>query len=199
MSVTKISGHTCSEIKSTAASWNVTLSCLFSSLPCTCILCHFKQEIFPLIDLSLVSIIQTNLPLQGLDSEYATHADWVTETNLSLAILAYTTWYGHCHLVCRGQGERCPKAWNLRQYCFILLQNTDTNMLCRLFDDRKCMDIYLPIHQEYCYLGKQKISLYFSTSTCEHLWPSPSHFVNCPKCSHNRSKDVADRSVWNIF
>ncbi len=42
-------------------------------------------------------------------------------------------------------------------------------MLCRLFDDHKYMDIYLPIHQEYCYLGKQKISLYFSASTCKHL------------------------------
>ncbi len=43
-------------------------------------------------------------------------------------------------------------------------------MLCGLFDDRKYMDIYLPIHQEYCYLGKQKISLYFSASTCDlHL------------------------------
>ncbi len=34
-------------------------------------------------------------------------------------------------------------------------------MLCRLFDDRKYMDKYLPIPQEYCYLGKQKNSLHF--------------------------------------
>ncbi len=27
--------------------------------------------------------------------------------------------------------------------------------------------------KEYGYLGKQKICLYFPTSTCEHLWPSP--------------------------
>ncbi len=39
------------------------------------------------------------------------------------------------------QIECCPEAWNL---------------LCRLFDDRKYMDIYLPIPQEFCYLGKQK-------------------------------------------
>ncbi len=37
------------EFKSTAPSWNVTLSCLYSSLPyhvvnCACILHHFKQE-----------------------------------------------------------------------------------------------------------------------------------------------------------
>ncbi len=100
MSVTRILGHTCTEIKSNAVSWNVTLSCLFSSLPCTCILRHFKQEISPLEDLAQVSIIQTNLQPQGLDSEYATQADWVTKSNLPLAILAYTTWYGHCHLVC---------------------------------------------------------------------------------------------------
>ncbi len=74
--------------------------------------------------------------------------------------------------------KHCPEAWNMRQYCFIFLHNTDANMLCRLFDDHKYMDIYLPIHQEYCYLGKQKICLCFSASTCEHLWPSPSHLVN---------------------
>ncbi len=60
------------------------------------------------------------------------------------------------------------------------LHNTDTNMLCRLFDDCKYMDIYLPIHQEYRYLGKQKNSLYFLASTCEHLSPSTSHLENFP-------------------
>ncbi len=68
-------------------------------------------------------------------------------------------------------------------------------MLRGLFDDYKYMDIYLPIHHEYCYLGKQKNSLYFSTSNCEHLWPSPSNLLNCAKCLHNPSKDVADWSV----
>ncbi len=53
-------------------------------------------------------------------------------------------------------------------------------MLCRLFDDRKYMDIYLLIHQEYRYLGKEKNSLYFLASTCEQLWPSTSHLVNFP-------------------
>ncbi len=51
-------------------------------------------------------------------------------------------------------------------------------MVCRLFDDCKYMDIYLRIPQEYCYLGKQKNSLYFLASMCEHLWPSPSHLIN---------------------
>ncbi len=41
--------------------------------------------------------------------------------------------------------------------------------------------ISLYIHQEYCYLGKQKISLYFSASTFEYLWPSHSHLINCTK------------------
>ncbi len=53
------------------------------------------------------------------------------------------------------------------------LHNTDVKMLYRLFSDHKYMYIYLPIHQEYGYLGKQKITLYFPTSTCEHLSPSP--------------------------
>ncbi len=108
---------------------------------------------------------------QGLagDSEYATKADWVIDSNLALAILAYSTLYGRCHLVCLVPVQCCPGAWNFRQYCLIFLLNTDVNMLCRRFDDHKHMDIYLHIHQEYCYLGKQKICLYFSTSKCEHL------------------------------
>ncbi len=103
------------------------------------------------------------------------------------------TWYGRCHLVSGEPGyvwfvepyhvvplksSAAPKAWNLRPCCFIFLHNTVANMPCRLFDDRKYMDIYLPILQEYCYLGKQKNCLYFLASTCEHLWPSPSHLVN---------------------
>ncbi len=108
------------------------------------------------------------------NSEYATQADWVIDSNVALAILAYNTLYARCHLVCIGPVQCCLRAWNFRQFCLIVLLNTDANMLCRLFDDRKHMDIYLHIHQEYCYLGKPKICLYFSASTCEHLWPSPS-------------------------
>ncbi len=104
-----------------------------------------------------------------------------------------TMWYRRCHLVSGGPGyvwlgwtiQRCstriecyPEAWNLSPFWFICLHNKVANMLCRPFDDHKYMDIYLPIPQEYCYLGKQKNSLYFLVSTCEHLWPSPSHLVN---------------------
>ncbi len=71
--------------------------------------------------------------------------------------------------------ERYPVAWNLSPCCLLFLHNTVANMLCRLFDDCKYIDIYLPIPQEYCYIGKQK-SLYFLVSTCEHLWPS--HLLN---------------------
>ncbi len=85
----------------------------------------------------------------------------------------HTTWYGHCHLVCIDQvmcdclnhttwfhsnryNQCCPEAWNLSQYCFICFtQYIDANMLCRLYDDHKYMDIYLLIHQEYCYLKHQ--------------------------------------------
>ncbi len=126
------------------------------------------------------------------------------QTGLSILILLslslhYSTLYERYHLVCIGPVQCCPVAWNFRQYCLIVLLNTDANMLCGLFDDRKHMDIYLHIHQEYCYLGKQKICLYFSASKCEHLWPSPSNLVNCAKCLHNPSKDVADWSVVADF
>ncbi len=109
----------------------------------------------------------------------------------SLCVIGWTIPHGSTQI------ELSPEAWNLTQCCFIFLHNTDANMLHGLFDDHKYMDIYLLIHQEYSYLGKQKISLSFSTSTCEHLWPS--HLVNCTKCSHNPSKDAADWSVVADF
>ncbi len=62
-----------------------------------------------------------------------------------------------------------PRSMEFQSTVLHFFYTIDTNMLCRLFDDLKYMDIYLPICQEYCYLGKQKISLYFSTWTCEHL------------------------------
>ncbi len=105
----------------------------------------------------------------------------------------YTMWYGRCHLVSGGpccvwlaepyhvvplESSATPKHGIWVHVASFFLHNIVANMLCRLFDDRKYMDIYLPIPQEYCYLGKQKNSLYFLVSTCEHLWPSPSHLVN---------------------
>ncbi len=122
----------------------------------------------------------------------------------------YTTWHGRCHLVSGGPGyvwlaepyhrvplesSAPPKHGIWLNVASFFLHNTHANMLHGPFDDHKYMDIYLPIHQEYFYLGKQKISLYFSASTCEYLWPSPSHHINCTKCSHNPSKDAADWSV----
>ncbi len=53
--------------------------------------------------------------------------------------------------------------------------------------------------QEYCYLGKQKNSLYFLASACKHFWSSHSHLVNCAKCDQISSKYVADWSVWKVF
>ncbi len=107
----------------------------------------------------------------------------------------YTTWYGRCHLVFGGPGyvwlvepyhmvplesSTTPKHGIWDNIASFFLHNTDANMICRLFDDPKYMVIYLPIHQEYRYLGKQKNSLYFLSSTCEHLWPSTWHLVNFP-------------------
>ncbi len=76
MSVTKISNHKCTESECTAASWNVTSSCLFSSLPyhvvnCAYVLHHFKQEItsqlFPhlKISLSLHTLLELLLNIKG--------------------------------------------------------------------------------------------------------------------------------------
>ncbi len=96
--------------------------------------------------------------------------DWLNHTMWYL--VSISTWlcaFGRTIPSGSTQIQRCPVAWNLSQYCFIFEHNTDTNMLCRLFDNRKYMDIYLLNNQEYCYLGKQKISLYFSASTCEQL------------------------------
>ncbi len=48
-------------------------------------------------------------------------------------------------LCCSSRIEGCPEAWNLSPCCFICLHNTVINMLCRLFDDHKDMDIYIYI------------------------------------------------------
>ncbi len=108
--------------------------------------------------------------------DWLNHTTWyLVSVSTRLCAIGWTVPRGSTQIHC------CPVAWNLSQYCFIFEHNTDANMLCRLFDNHKYMYIYLHIHQEYCYLGKQKISLYFSASTYEHLWPSPSNLVNCEK------------------
>ncbi len=76
--------------------------------------------------------------------------------------LNYTTWFH--------SNPALPRSMEFESMLLhFFLHNTVANMLCRLFDDRKYMDIYLPIPQEYCYIGKQKNSLYFLVSTWEHL------------------------------
>ncbi len=99
----------------------------------------------------------------------------------------YTKWYVHCRLVSGGPGY----VWLAEPYHVVPLKSSTgigvnivsflntiqtPNMLCRPFDDRKYMDIYLPIHQEYRYLGKQKsvcIFLHQRVNTCDlHLHTS---------------------------
>ncbi len=65
--------------------------------------------------------------------------------------------------------SRSPRSMEFETILLHFLHNTDVNILYRLFGNRKYMYIYLPIHQEYGFLGKQKISLYFQGSTCENL------------------------------
>ncbi len=72
-------------------------------------------------------------------------------------------------------------------------------MLTIVQPDKFMLYISLSIHQEYCYLGKQKISLYFSASTCEPLWPSPFYAFKVHNMSHNPNKDAADWSVVADF
>ncbi len=79
---------------------------------------------------------------------------------------------------------------------FYLLHNTDANMLRGLFDDRKYMDILSPYTSGILPSWKTKNWFVFFRI---NLWPSPSHLVNCTKCSHNPSKDVADWSVVADF
>ncbi len=105
--------------------------------------------------------------------------------------LNHTTWF-------QNELSTAPKHGIWVNVASFVLHNTVANMLYGLFDDCKYMDIYLPIPQEYCYLGKQKNSLYFLASACEHLWPSHSHVVNCTKCEQIPSKYVADWSVWKV-
>ncbi len=86
-------------------------------------------------------------------------------------------WYGCCHLVSGGPGyvllaepyqvvtlesSAAPKHGISVNIASFYLHNTDANTLCRLFDNLKYMDIYLPVPQEYCYLGKQKNKFVFS-------------------------------------
>ncbi len=146
------------------------------------------------------------------------NCDWLNHTMWSKGSCRpsplYTTWYGCCHLVSRGPGY----VWLVEPYHMVwlkssaalkhgiwvhfasfFLHNTVSNMLCRLFDDCKYMDIYLPIPQEYCYFGKQKNSLYFFALACKDLWPSHSCLVNCAKCEQIPSKYVANWSVWKVF
>ncbi len=72
----------------------------------------------------------------------------------------YTTWYGRYHLVSSGpryvwlaepyhvvplESSAALKHGIWPNVASFFLHNADANMLCRLFDYRKYMDIYLPI------------------------------------------------------
>ncbi len=76
-----------------------------------------------------------------------------------------------------------PRSMEFETILLHFLHKTDASMLRRLFDNCKYMYIYLPIHQEYAYLRKQNICLYFKypASTCEHLWPSPCKDIDIPR------------------
>ncbi len=81
--------------------------------------------------------------------------------------LKHTTWFH--------SNRALPRSM---EFDFIFLHNTDANMLCRLFDDHKYMDIYLPILQEYRY---------------------KEYLVNCAKCEQIPSKYVIDGQFEKFF
>ncbi len=95
--------------------------------------------------------------------------------------------------------ERCPEAWNLTQCCFIFssIQMPICSVGCLMMANTRTY-IYLYFRNTVI-LENKKNSLYFSASTFEHLWASPSNLLNCAKCSHNPSKDDADWSVVTHF
>ncbi len=88
------------------------------------------------------------------------------------------TWHGDTRV---DRTTRSTRSMEFELILLHLLHNTDTNMLCRLFDGRKYVYIYLTIHQEYCYLGKQIMSCYFPEPACEHLWLSPCNVIAIPR------------------
>ncbi len=127
----------------------------------------------------------------------------------------YTTWYGRCHLVSGGPGY----VWLAEPYHVV--RHLNWALPWSMEFDSMLLHFFYTIQTQICSVGclmiantwtyislyfrniailenKQK-SLYFSTPTCEHLWPSPSNLVNCAKCSHNPSKDAVDWSVVADF
>ncbi len=142
---------------STAHAYYVILSKKFPPLPC------------PLEDHARVSISRLTYH-QGLagNSEYATQADWVIDSNLALVILPYSMLYGRCHLVCVGQVQCYPGVWNFRQYCLIFYSiQMPICYLCSMITNTwTYISIYI---RNTDILENKKICLYFSASMSEHL------------------------------
>ncbi len=119
------------EFKSTAASWNVTLSCLFLSL--------LLSLVEPFHMVTWACIFPLPFCSSGnLDGNYRTHR---METPELVSTTAVMKPHGRMDFE-----SILPHFWH----------NTDTSMLCRLFDDRKYIFRHIINHLEYCYLRKQK-------------------------------------------
>ncbi len=94
MSVTNISDH------KSAASWNVTSSCLFWSLPyhivnCAWVLCHFKQEMF------LVEALSSLAYTIGTTSKHQ-KATWPELYRMLIVFLHIVVWHMSVHSLARG-------------------------------------------------------------------------------------------------
>ncbi len=113
------------------------------------------------------------------------HYDWLNHTTWS-----HRNCWTHCtetlELV---NTQLLPRSMEFETILLHFLHNTDASMMIANI----CTYISLYIRNMAIYINK--LSLYFPTSTCEHLWPSPSHLVNCAIREHKPSKDAADWSV----
>ncbi len=107
----------------------------------------------------------------------------------------YTAWYGRCHLVSGGPGY----VWLAEPYHVVPLESSAPPEhgiwlhVASFFNTIQmpiCYVGYLMIANTWTYISlyirntaileNNKSVCIFSASTCEHLWPSPSHLVNFP-------------------
>ncbi len=152
---------------------------------------------------SLVSIIQKwwlgTIIHTHSDCEYVTQADRVTESNMSLRSfehrhcdwLNHTTWF-HSNQFSHSVAPKLGIWVNIASFLYTI-QTGKCYVGCLMIANTWT---YISLYISNTAIVENKTSdCIFSASTCEHLWPSPSHLVNCAKCSHNPSKDAADWSV----
>ncbi len=94
-----------------------------------------------LIDV-IAMVIGWTIPRCPTEVAYVYHVVWSLPScfQTRLCVIAWTIPRGSTRI------QRCTEAWNLSPCYLLFLHNTVANMLCRLFDDRKYMDIYISLY-----------------------------------------------------